>query len=187
MIVTIEGHHGTSHESATLIQKSNYELSVGDKEWLGDGVYFFIEGLSSKTVDLAEKWAIANAWDNNTRNYKYYDYCILKSIIESHDDNILDLTIEEGLEVYEYLIEKYKSKIASIGKRLNYLDGLIINAARGEGILPIDIVIGNFYIKFTKERINAINLRINNCTVCTVFDPVKNIVSTTIVKMGRIK
>jgi len=47
-VIKIKGYHGTSVNSAELIVKSNYEKSIGDKEWLGDGVYFFIDGLSSK-------------------------------------------------------------------------------------------------------------------------------------------
>ncbi|GET30017.1 hypothetical protein [Prolixibacter sp. SD074] len=57
------GHHGTSHRSAKLIIKSNFELSIGDDEWLGNGVYFFIKGISSKPDEQAKKWAIAHAWD----------------------------------------------------------------------------------------------------------------------------
>ena len=37
MTVLIEGHHGTSLKSAQFILASNYPLSIGDDEWLGDG------------------------------------------------------------------------------------------------------------------------------------------------------
>ncbi|WP_246124857.1 hypothetical protein [Algibacter pacificus] len=63
----------------------------------------------------------------------------------------------------------------------------MINLARGEGILPIDVVKGNFYIKFAKERIQRINLRTPNCTICTVFKPNENIVDSTILTTGDIK
>ena len=187
MVLSIEGHHGTSVESATKILTSNYELSIGDDEWLGDGVYFFINGVSSKTSDLAQKWAISQSWDNDKKLLKYNEYCVIQSNIEVEESEFLDLTIEDGVEILEYLVDRYKEKINSFGKKIRFIDGLILNLARGEGILPLEVVKGNFYIKFAKERIERINLRTNNCTICTVYNPSKNIVSNSIIKTGHIK
>lgn len=187
MILSFVGHHGTSIESATMILNSNYELSKGDDEWLGDGVYFFISGVSSKTVELAKKWAIAQSWDSSKKALKYREYCIIQSSIKVDESKFLDLTIEDGVEILEYLVVRYKEKIESIGKKMRFLDGLLLNLARGEGFLPLEVVKGNFYIKFAKERIERINLRTSNCTICTVYNPSKNIVSNSIIKTGHIK
>ena len=73
-VITIKGHHGTDIDSCKAILKSNYKISEGDQHWLGEGVYFFIEGLSTDTINLAEKWAIAEAWDNDNKKYKYTDF-----------------------------------------------------------------------------------------------------------------
>ncbi|MHC5354199.1 hypothetical protein ACYSNX_08470 [Myroides sp. LJL115] len=187
MIFSIEGHHGTSNESANKILSSNYVLSKGDDEWLGDGVYFFINGVSSKTVDLAEQWAIAQSWDNQKKKLKYRDFCVIHSIIEVDESNFLDLTMEEGVEILQYLVDRFKEKMDSLGKKMNFLDGLLLNLAREEGLLPLEVVKGNFYIKFVKERIERINLRTSNCTICTVYDPSKNIISNSVIKTGFIK
>lgn len=181
------GYHGTSHKSAEQIVKSNFELSIGDDEWLGNGVYFFLNGISSKPEEQAKKWAIAQAWDKIDRKYKYNLFCVIKSIIEVHEDNLLDLTIEDGVEVLDYLSRRFEAVIRKTGKKLDYLDGMLINLARNEGILPIDVVKGNFYIKFVRERLNRISLRTPNCTICTVFDPNKNIMSNHILTIGEIK
>src|SRR6056297_2107385 len=93
------GYHGTSYESSEKILQSNYELSLGDNEWLGSGVYFFLDGFSSVPKEQAKKWAIAQAWDNNERKYDYTWDGVLKSVIAVSDENLLDLTIEEGVEV----------------------------------------------------------------------------------------
>ncbi len=186
MVISIEGHHGTSFASAKLIQGDDYKLSKGDDEWLGDGVYFFVEGIKSNTADLAEKWAIVQAWNNKSKTLQYQQFAILKSVIEVEEENFLDLTTENGVEVLEYLVDKYIDKIKSIGKKLDFHDGMLLNLARRENVIPIEIVKGNFYIKFTKERIHRINLRTNNCTICTVCNPEKNIVSKEIINIGDI-
>lgn len=74
-----------------------------------------------------------------------------------------------------------------MGKRINFYDGLKINLARSEGLLDIQVVKGNFYIKFAEERIRGINLRTPNCTICTVYEPNINIISSIIISTGEIK
>ncbi|NCP98624.1 hypothetical protein GW820_07165 [archaeon] len=187
MLISIEGFHGTSLKSAEAILNSNFQLSFGDKEWLGDGVYFFINGINKKPEEQAEKWAIAQSWNNVTKIYDFNTYCVLKSEIIVEENNFLDLTSEDGIEVFEYLIERFEEKIKESGKKLEYLDGLLINLARGEGILEVDVVKGNFYIKFALERIKRLNLRTNNCTICAVFKPKKNLKEIKITKLGKIK
>lgn len=187
MSTSFDGFHGTSLKSAKEILKSNFELSIGDIEWLGNGVYFFIIGISSKPDEQAEKWAIAQSWDNISQDYKYNNYCVLKSKIVVEENKFLDLTHEDGLEILEYLVIKFENKIKKLGKKLDYLDGFLINLAREEGIFEIDAIKGNFYIKFADERIKRINLRTNNCTICTVYKPIDNLEEITVLKTGKIK
>lgn len=171
MSVTYIGYHGTSYKSAKSISSSShFEPSLGDDQWLGDGAYFFIKGLS-KAPDLqAEKWAIASSFDKVKRSRKYNQIAVIKSKINSTEDACLDLRTSDGVEVLEYLLHRFKDKILSFGKKLDYLDGLVINFARLEGVLDVDLVIGNFYIKFEFERIHRLNLRTSNCTICAVFN-----------------
>ena len=187
MNISFEGFHGTSLKSAKEILKSNFELSIGDVEWLGNGVYFFIIGISSKPEGQAEKWAVAQSWDNASHNYKYNNYCVIKSKIHIDENKFLDLTHENGLEILEYLAAKFESKIRTLGKKLDYLDGFLINLAREEGIFELDVIKGNFYIKFADERIRKINLRTNNCTICAVYKPNYNLEENTVLKTGTIK
>jgi hypothetical protein len=192
-INTIKGHHGTDIDSCEAILESNYKISKGDQHWLGDGVYFFIEGLSTDTTNLAEKWAIAEAWDNDNKRYKYTDFAVIESIIEVDEDKILDLTTEDGvkilLDLANFFIDTIKkSKKNSKNKDWEFYDGELINIARKDKNFPFDVEVvkGNFYIKFKEERIKGINLRTNNCTICTVYKPDKNIKSKKIVKTGKI-
>ena len=185
--ITIKGHHGTNFDSSKKIVNSNYKISKGDDHWLGDGVYFFVEGISTNTVKLAEKWAIAQSWDKTRNRRTYSNFAVLESEIKVSKEKFLDLTTEEGVEILYYFVEKYLTRLKYLGKGLDFYDGLLINMARKEDILPIDVVKGNFYIKFEKERKYRVNLRTSNCTICVVYDPNKNIKSTNQIKQGKIK
>ena len=185
-MVSIIGFHGTSFENATKIAKGDFIISKGNTEWIGDGAYFFMEGISKAPKEQAEQWAIAQAWDKNVSKYRYNDISVIKSDILVEEDNFLDLTTSEGVEVLLYILEQHEKKILSIGKSLSYLDGLIVNFARGEGLLEVDVVKGNFYIKFANERIFQINLRTANCTICSVYDPKKNLRNNNIISNSKI-
>ncbi|RKS02884.1 hypothetical protein [Flavobacterium sp. 102] len=186
MSSSIIGFHGTSFDSAKSIVKGDFEISKGNAEWIGDGAYFFIEGISKVPNEQAEQWAIAQAWDNKINDYKYKDISVIKSEITVEDDRLLDLTTSDGVEILLYILEQHEKKILRIRKSLSYLDGLIINFARGEGLLDIDVAKGNFYIKFAKERVYKIDLRTANCTICSVFNPKKNLQNNTIISNKKI-
>ena len=192
-VITIKGHHGTDIDSCKSILKSNYKISKGDQHWLGEGVYFFIEGLSTDTIDLAEKWAIAEAWDNDVKKYKYQEFAVIESLIEVEEDKILDLTTKDGVEFLTDLVKLFfdrikESKKNQKNKEWEFYDGELINIARKANNFPFDIEVvkGNYYIKFKEERIKGINLRTSNCTICTIYSPYKNIKSKKQVKKGKI-
>ena len=178
MTLRFEGFHGTSFESAASVIRQGYKPSVNDRDWLGDGVYFFTEGLSKTPIHQAEEWAKAQSWDKEHHAYKYAKLSVLKSHIAVDEERLLDLTTADGVEIIDYIIAKHIEKMSSIGKRMTYIDGYVINFARLEGILPIDVAKGNFYIKFERERIKRIDRRTANCTICAVYEPTKNIEKT---------
>lgn len=186
-MTTFVGCHGTSLQSGKNIIQSKFEISKKFDEWLGDGAYFFVDGINNNIEELASKWASCQSWDNNTKSYIYNNFCVIKSTLEVDDNYYLDLTSNEGVEILDYLIDKFLEKIKSLDKKLNFLDGAIINLARNENILKIDVVKGNFFIKFARERIYRIHLRTNNCTICSVFNVDNVIKSKTIIKTGEIE
>lgn len=176
MTVKVEGFHGTSFESAKKIILDDFKLSYGNKEWLGDGVYFYAKGINDKPSNQAGNWAIAQSWNNTDRKYIYRRYSVLKCQIEVEEKNFLDLTTSDGVEILDYIIENHSSKMKEISKKIAYIDGFVINFARGEKLFNVEVAKGNFYIKFTKERIDNINRRTPNCTICAVYNPEKTII-----------
>ncbi len=174
----IIGYHGTATKNVESILNNGFKLStdIENEQWLGDGVYFFCDGVPPKPYWAARKWAIAEAWDNLNYTYKYRDYTILESMISLKTENFIDLTEKDGLETFNYLRDKFIQKIKESKKCITNTsvspkDGHIINLAVQNRIIPkLDAVKGNFYIKFTDERICKANFRTPNCTVLSVRD-----------------
>ena len=54
------------------------------------------------------------------------------------------------------------------------------------GYHGFNAVKGKFYIKFKNERVNKIELRTCNCTICSVYNPQKHIKFNKIIKKGVI-
>ena len=172
MYITLKGYHGTNKALTGKILNEGLSPSKGDREWLGDGRYFFIEGICRCPDAQARDWAIYRAWDKQNNRNRYLFYAVLRGIIQVDDDKFLDLTTADGVELFEYIQKQCSEKLATIGREVVYVDGYLINFARCELTLDIDVVKGNFYIKIKKEeRINNIRRRVPNCTICSVYNP----------------
>lgn len=187
MNVRIDGFHGTDMKHVDSIIHNGFRSSVGNKEWLGDGTYFFVKGINKNPDIQAEQWAIISSWNKKKKKNDYDAYAVLHGVIEVDENKYLDLTEPDGVAILNYIQEKYTDKLAEIGKTLNSIDGYLINFARGEKLIDLEVVKGNFYIKLRKEdRILKLSRRTPNCTICSVYSPQDHITDIKVVKEGRI-
>lgn len=85
----LTGYHGTNQDSAhKIIQSGKYNISHGNKEWLGDGIYFY------------EKFSDAISW-RGTNTEK----TVLHSVIEVDDDSYLDIDSEKGTILWREILD----------------------------------------------------------------------------------
>lgn len=185
---TYLGYHGTRSDAKDNILTDGLKSSKGNSEWLGDGGYFFLHGVSSHPEKDAENWAIAQAWDDKSKAYLYDKYAVIECKIESNKDKVLDLRNDEDIQLLNYIKEKNEDKLLNIKKKgkLLYIDGILINFAMEEHLISPDVIISNAYIKFKKERMRNINSRIPNCTICSIRNPLNNIHNYKLVMEGDI-
>lgn len=182
-LITFEGFHGTNFANVQSIKDNNFSASSSDEEWLGNGTYFFTEGVANDRDPhtAAKDWAEASAWDNNLKRYVYRRCCVLKTtILIDDDEHFLDLTTLEGMEVFNYYRHRFNAQIKKYGLTFKggskiFRDGELINQLRDRDGLRLDAVKSSFYIKFGIERRLKIDFRIPNCTVLAVYDATKNI------------
>ena len=120
--------HGTSAAKAKQIfLEKDIQPSLGDRHWLGDGVYFFCEPFYAY-------------WWNFTKYFKRYhnhpsrsQYCNRYAIIMTHvtcsKSRVFDLTVEEFFDDFrktaDFLANDPNYASALMPKDLN--DGLILN------------------------------------------------------------
>ncbi len=100
---------------------------------------------------------------------------------------MLDMTSHDGVEVFNYIVEKCANKLAYIGKQKKYIDGYVINFGRNELNIRIDVVKANVYIKLKRsDRIQQFHRYTQNCTICAVAN-LATIKNSEIINTGRIE
>ena len=170
-MINFDGYHGTDNAHVRSILTYGLKPSIGNSHWLGDGVYFFIQGKDIHPDIQAMQWSILSAWDKSLHMNKYKKYSVLKAEISVEDSRFLDLTGPSGLEILSYIKDKCMEKLKKLPAKVKFIDGYLINLGRTEIGLNIDVVKGDVFIQLTKEdRMFKLCSRIPNCTISSVFN-----------------
>lgn len=187
----ITGYHGTYPENIDSIMANNFYESQNHDMWIGDGVYFFIDGIGAlEPTEYAKQYAIDSCYDKDSKTYLKDEVCVLEAIIKINNDKYLDLTENIGSQLFNTFRKQTISKIEQSGKRPisgEYNDADVFKIMRDE--LGIEFVKSNVYIKFAVQRIARFESRIPNVTILVVNNPTKHIQRPTIkvVQKGKIK
>ena len=165
------GYHGTSGENAASILKLNFISSENHNDWLGNGVYFFIDRISCAKCD-AQEWAINQSWDNKNKCNKYKTYSVIQASLKVPESGLLDLTTQEGLvafnKVRDILINKYAS-LFYYGRDKKEDDCKICNMTID--MMRLHALINFVYIKNKTQRTKKISSSIPNVTIMSVVKP----------------
>lgn len=164
------GYHGTSKAAAESIVRSAFTFFPGPEDWLGNGVYFFVDGISCPEKNAFE-WA---------SNKFQKDACaVVRTEIVAPADKVLDLTCAAGLARYdearmEFVIRNKdglaKRRDLSKKKRKDIrLDDKIVTEAVLES-LGATVLIHNVYIKNALQRELILESSYPNATACSVSD-----------------
>lgn len=186
----IKAYHGTYTENLDSILKNNFLETLNHKMWLGNGIYFFTEGIGSDHPSLyAEQFAIDQCYDSTKKVYTRDMFCVLEVPIKINENKYLNLTEEKGSKLFNEFRDRLVKKIFESGRTIvgDFLDYDILNIMRES--LGIEFVKSNLYIKFAAQRILQIKSTIPNVTVLVVNNPIKNIQRSSIkeIKRGNIK
>ncbi|MDY4604007.1 hypothetical protein [Clostridium tertium] len=161
-IVKFIGYHGTSNDGEKSILRNRiYKVSNKENEWLGSGIYFFIDKNKETAIKNAYKWAV---------NYKKFNfYSVLETTASTNKDKVMDLNNDD----WQYLYHKYREE------RINYtinkgitietdkikFDCEVINDICKK--FDIDIVYQQRYINLGSRR-NVVSSEVPNCKIMCV-------------------
>lgn len=185
----IKGYHGTYPENIAGIQTDNFMESTNHNVWLGDGVYFFIDGIGVKSpIEYAQQFAIDQCFNKDTRKFDKSHYVVIEASIKINDNKYLDLTSVLGNQLFNKFRYMVMDTISKGGKVVvgGYNDTDVLKLMRQK--LEIEFVKCNVYIKFAVQRRLRFESKIPNVTVLVVNNPTKNIqkMSINAIKNGEI-
>lgn len=159
--------HGSDLNNKASILSNNFHPSKNEKDWLGHGVYFFIDGVSDP-VNNATEWAKNQAFTREGWSYDKYGIFQAKVVCE----RVLDVTNIEGLKFFNVLrnrlIEKNDEHFERNRDKLCD-DQVMWNLVAS--VAELDAVIHNLYIKNKTQRIKKIMSNVPNTTVLCVKEP----------------
>lgn len=89
MIIT--GYHGTSKRSAVSILLDGYNISTGDTQWLGDGIYFYYD--YSSALDWAKRFNPGA------------EIAVLHSVITVAKNEVIDFDSEDGRNMMYWILK----------------------------------------------------------------------------------
>lgn len=163
----VVGYHGTNSNLVESIVADSFRKSENDDEWLGHGVYFFVEGISCPITNAGE-WAKNQAFSR--KGNRYDRYTVLEAVARCN--RLLDATTVEGLQAFEEVRQKILEKHDE-----HFVKGRVIQndncvmwnlVAR---LMGLDAVIHNLYIKNRMQRIKQVQSNVPNTTVLCVKNP----------------
>lgn len=163
------GYHGTSKEATESILVNHFQVSRGNDHWLGEGAYFFEDGISNGQENAVE-WAKVSAWDNAQRKNSYNYFSVISASISL--ERLWNLTSEEGLFLFEHSRKELAQRGAQPCKQTSgrQFDNAVIEFAAK--LLNFDGIKSWFHIKLTaSDRKFRVQSGIPNVTVLCVRDP----------------
>lgn len=180
---TCIGYHGTSEENAKSIVATKFRPSKEGDEYLGTGVYFFVDGLCCP-ITAGKLWAVA----------KHSDAPSVVTADIQLSGNVLDLRKVEHIKKFNELkklfFEKLQKEDAVLltfaNKRRKWEDKCKI-ADFIIDVSEIDLVIKDEYfpeVGSEIEQAQGIQLKVGNCTIMNVANESK-ILSTSLFTGGN--
>lgn len=166
------GYHGTSKENADDILNGSFFKSESYDQWLGEGVYFFTNGISDARED-AKNWARNMSYDPKTKTKRYGVLKVLKSIVTAEENHILDLDTDKGKIFFLAFRERFYKEIRAARKQIkgNCSDGFFIELIEKKNVTfkPLKIVKCMMAVKLKEcDKISGTFSRIPNCTILSV-------------------
>ena len=164
------GYHGTDASNHESIKNNNFNVSCNNDDWLGVGVYFFIDGVSCP-IENAREWAVNQAYDKSSHSNKYEYFVVLKAriVLEKVFDTRSDKALNVFNELRNAILDEHNHRF-TVKNALHENDKIIWDII--SALNKFDGIIHNLYIKNKFQRIKKVHSNVPNATVLCVKDNV---------------
>lgn len=169
MTATFRGFHGTLASRVESIRRSGIYPSDNPDDWLGEGTYFFIEGLDDPRTSAAQ-WARCKAWDRHDQEFDESMIAVVEVAIRVDDSRTFDLREPANARHFHRARRRWlKSRVPRRSThlprpQLMQFDTDLLDQFKQEN--AIAALIGDFHIQFSlRERHYRLDSRIPNVTV----------------------
>jgi len=151
------------------IRESGINTSDNPDDWLGEGTYFFIEGLDDPKVSAAQ-WARCKAWDKHDQEFDEFEVAVVEAAITLEEKHVFDLREPTNAQSFHRARRRWLKSL--VPRRSTHLprpekdqfDTDLLNQFKQEN--AIAALIGDFHIQFSlRERHFRLDSRIPNVTV----------------------
>lgn len=169
MTTTYRGFHGTLASRVDSIRTSGIYPSDNPDDWLGEGTYFFIEGLDDPRTSAAQ-WARCKAWDKHDQEFDESTVAVIEAAITIEASAVFDLREPSNAQHFHRVRRRWLKSL--VPRRSTHLprpekdrfDTDLLDQFKQEN--GIAALIGDFHIQFSlRERHFRLDSRIPNVTV----------------------
>lgn len=169
MTTTYRGFHGTLASRVDSIRTSGIYPSDNPDDWLGEGTYFFIEGLDDPRTSAAQ-WARCKAWDKHDQEFDESTVAVIEAAITVEASAVFDLREPSNAQHFHRVRRRWLKSL--VPRRSTHLprpekdrfDTDLLDHFKQEN--EIAALIGDFHIQFSlRERHFRLDSRIPNVTV----------------------
>jgi hypothetical protein len=175
MNTTLRGFHGTLASRVDSIQRSGIYPSDNADDWLGEGTYFFVDGLDDPRAS-ASQWARCKAWDKRDHEFDESGVAVIVADITADDSAIFDLREPANAQRFHQARRRWIKSLVprrtmhrSRPARTTFDTDLLDQFKREQGIA---VLIGDFHIQFSlRERHFRLDSRIPNVSVLCLSNP----------------
>ena len=188
MRVTYRGFHGTLASRVESIRASGIAPSDNPDDWLGEGTYFFVDGLDDPRASAAQ-WARCKAWDKHDQEFDEFEVAVIEVSISVDDAQVFDLREPANAQHFHRVRRRWlrlhvprRSTHLPRPERDRFDTDLLDQFKHDNGVA---VLIGDFHIQFSlRERHFRLDSRIPNvavlCLTSGVPDATADIVDVTI-------
>lgn len=179
MTISIRAYHGTLASRVDSIRSSGIYPSDNPDDWLGEGTYFFVDGLDDPWTS-ASQWARCKGWDKAHQEFSERSVAVIEVMISADESTTFDLRDHASMKEFHRARRKWLKSLVPRGSthrtrpEATTFDTDFVDLFKQQK--GIAVLLGDFHIQFSlRERHFRLESRIPNVSMLCLSNPAPNV------------